>query len=48
LLENWHITHVFDNVIPQLMEKGVTEEQIDQIMVKNPARMFGVRIKVEV
>ncbi|GGE12553.1 phosphotriesterase [Marinithermofilum abyssi] len=48
LLENWHITYVFDTIIPQLKEKGVTEEQIDQIMVKNPARMFGVHTKVEV
>ncbi|MFS8514857.1 MAG: phosphotriesterase-related protein, partial [Planifilum fulgidum] len=48
LLENWHITHVFDNIIPQLVEKGVAEKQIDQIMVKNPARLFGVRTKVEV
>lgn len=35
--ESWYITHVFDSIIPQLKEKGVTDEQIDQIMVKNLA-----------
>lgn len=41
ILGNWHITHLFENVIPILKEAGVTDEQIDTILVDNPRRLFG-------
>lgn len=41
LLGNWHITHLFDNVIPTLKEAGITDEQINTIFVENPKRLFG-------
>ena len=41
LLGNWHITHLFDNVIPTLKEAGITDEQIETILVENPRRLFG-------
>lgn len=41
ILGNWHITHVFDNVIPILKEAGITDEQINTILVDNPRRLFG-------
>lgn len=41
ILGNWHITHVFDNVIPYLKENGVTDEQVETILVENPRRLFG-------
>lgn len=41
LLENWHITHLFDNVVPVLKEAGITDERIDGIFVENPKRIFG-------
>ena len=41
LLSNWHITHLFDNVVPVLKEAGVTDEQIDGIFTENPKRIFG-------
>ena len=28
-------------VLPRLLEAGVTQEQIDQMMVDNPQRFFG-------
>ena len=30
-----------DHVLPALLETGVTQEQIDQMMVANPQRFFG-------
>jgi phosphotriesterase-related protein len=41
LLANWHITHLFDNVIPLLKDAGISDEQIDQIFVENPRRIFS-------
>jgi phosphotriesterase-related protein len=41
LLANWHITHVFDNVIPHLKESGISEDRIETMMVENPRRLFG-------
>lgn len=40
MLANWHPTHVFDNVVPQLKKAGVTDEQIDQIFMENPKNLF--------
>ena len=37
---NWHFTHVHDDVLPALRERGVTEDQIDQMLVANPRRYF--------
>jgi phosphotriesterase-related protein len=41
LLSNWHITHLFDNVLPVLKKAGVTDEQLDGIFFENPKRLFG-------
>ncbi|WP_395104973.1 phosphotriesterase [Actinomadura sp. SCN-SB] len=37
---NWVYTHISDDVLPALREKGVTEAQIDQMLVENPRRYF--------
>jgi phosphotriesterase-related protein len=37
---NWHYEHISDDVLPMLREGGVTDEQIDQMMVANPRRYF--------
>ncbi len=37
---NWHFTHISDDVIPTLKERGVTETQIDTMLVHNPRRIF--------
>jgi phosphotriesterase-related protein len=37
---NWHYTHISDDVLPALRERGVTDEQIDQMLVENPRRIF--------
>ena len=40
LLTNWHITHLFENVLPILKKAGITDEQINTIFVENPKRLF--------
>ena len=40
---NWNWVHVFDNVIPKLLDGGVTDEQVTQMMVDNPRRWIERR-----
>jgi phosphotriesterase-related protein len=37
---NWHFEHITDDVLPALLAAGVTQEQIDTMMVENPVRYF--------
>jgi phosphotriesterase-related protein len=37
---NWHYEHISDDVLPALLEAGVTQEQIDTMLVRNPVRYF--------
>ncbi len=36
---NW--THVFTNILPALKEKGLSEEELDMLIAKNPQRFYG-------
>jgi len=38
---NWHFEHITDDVIPALLASGVTQAQIDTMMVENPVRYFS-------
>jgi phosphotriesterase-related protein len=38
---NWHFTHIHDEVLPELRRRGVTDEQINTMLVDNPRRYFG-------
>ena len=40
IVPNWHFNHIPDDVIPGLLERGVTEEQIDLMLVGNPRALF--------
>ena len=40
MLQNWTYLHISRDVLPQLRKKGVTEAQIDQMLVDNPRRYF--------
>ena len=40
VLPDWHYLHITNDVIPALLKQGVTEEQVDQMMVANPQRYF--------
>ncbi|WP_327090143.1 phosphotriesterase-related protein [Nonomuraea sp. NBC_01738] len=38
---NWRYDHIHDDVLPALRESGVTDEQIEQMLVFNPRRYFS-------
>jgi len=37
---NWHYEHISNDVLPALLAGGVTQEQIDLMMIGNPVRYF--------
>ncbi len=37
---NWRFTHIPDDVLPQLRQAGVSQEQIDQMLVHTPRAIF--------
>lgn len=39
-MPEWHYLHIHDDVLPYLREHGVTDEQIDTMLVDNPRRYF--------
>jgi phosphotriesterase-related protein len=39
-MPNWRYTHIPDDVLPALRELGVTDDQIRQMLVDNPRRLF--------
>ncbi|MDT0274730.1 phosphotriesterase family protein [Blastococcus goldschmidtiae] len=40
MLPQWNYTHIHAEVLPYLREHGVTEDQIDTMLVTNPRRYF--------
>ena len=40
LLPQWRYTHIHEEVLPYLRKHGVTEEQIETMLVTNPRRYF--------
>ena len=40
LLPQWRYTHIHDDVLPYVREHGVTDEQIETMLVTNPRRYF--------
>ena len=41
LLPDWHYEHISDAVLPALREAGVTQQQLDTMLIENPARYFA-------
>ena len=41
VMPNWHYEHISDDVIPMLVERGVSQADLDQMMTGNPARYFS-------
>ena len=37
---NWHYEHIGDDVLPSLLDAGVTQAQLDTMLVENPVRYF--------
>ncbi len=40
MLPNWHYLHIHNDVIPALKQRGVTDEQIETMLVDNPRKIF--------
>jgi phosphotriesterase-related protein len=40
MMTQWHYLHIHDDVLPYLREHGVTDEQIDNMLVHTPRRYF--------
>jgi phosphotriesterase-related protein len=36
-----HPNHIFEDVVPVLKKAGITEEQLDTLLVRNPQKLFG-------
>jgi phosphotriesterase-related protein len=39
-LPRWHFLHIHNDVIPALKQQGVTDQQIETMLVHNPRKMF--------
>jgi predicted metal-dependent phosphotriesterase family hydrolase len=39
-LPHWHYTHISDDILPALRAAGVTTDQIEQMLVRNPRAIF--------
>jgi phosphotriesterase-related protein len=40
LAPQWHYTHLLDDVLPDLRRRGLTQDQLDEMMIANPRRIF--------
>ncbi len=40
-MPNWHYEHISDDVLPALRAGGVTDDQIDAMLIQVPRRYFG-------
>jgi phosphotriesterase-related protein len=47
VLPQWHYLHIHNDVIPALKQKGVTEEQLNMMLVENPKRIFDTSFKTQ-
>ena len=41
LMANWHPAHIFENIIPELKKTGITDRQINKILIENPKKLLG-------
>jgi phosphotriesterase-related protein len=41
ILPQWHYRHIHEDVLPALRERGVTEDQLHQMLVENPKAVLG-------
>lgn len=39
-LPNWHYLHIHHDVVPALLERGVTQDQLDEMLIHNPRTWF--------
>lgn len=41
MVPNWRITHIFENIFPELKRMGMSEADLDHIVTENPRRFFA-------
>jgi phosphotriesterase-related protein len=41
LYPRWKWTHIADDVVPALLESGVTQQQVDEMLIENPKRILS-------
>jgi phosphotriesterase-related protein len=39
----WHYNHISDDILPALRAAGVTEDQVEPMLVRNPRAIFEAR-----
>jgi len=39
-LPNWHYLHIHNDVVPALLERGVPQDQVDEMLIHNPRTWF--------
>jgi phosphotriesterase-related protein len=39
-LPNWRMTHLFENIFPELKRMGMSQDDLDHIVIENPRRYF--------
>ena len=44
-LPNWRMTHLFENIFPELKRMGVSQADLDHIVTENPRRYFDEAAK---
>jgi phosphotriesterase-related protein len=40
MLPRWNYLHIHNDVLPALKQKGVTDEQLQTMLVTNPMKIF--------
>uniref|UniRef100_UPI00029722C7 Phosphotriesterase n=1 Tax=Geobacillus kaustophilus (strain HTA426) TaxID=235909 RepID=UPI00029722C7 len=41
MMKNWHVEHLFVNIIPALKNEGIRDEVLEQMFIGNPAALFS-------
>lgn len=41
IMENWHPGHIFENILPVLRERGISEQQIEKMFTQNAEELFA-------
>lgn len=41
VMPNWNYLHISNDVLPALLEAGLTQAQLDQMLIENPRRYFS-------
>lgn len=41
MMKNWHVEHLFVNILPILKKEGIRDEELEQMFVRNPAALFS-------